>query len=284
LSFQHPNAAEVASHLSGVPFGEGYLCRCPVLGHGKGRGDHTRSLLFRDGDQSGRLLVKCFAGCPPTSILAVIRSISKLEHRQHTRAPSSQRLATSERKSTEERTRQAEVIWSRSRELGATLATTYLNKHRGLDLKGLDLSHCLRWDDARQCIVGKMTDPLTGVMTGVHRTFLDCEGRKLRRAMLGRKGVVRLTPDEEVTYGLAITEGIEDALSVILGGAGPAWSACDAGGVERFPILAGIDVVTIFADRDPRGTGEVAARACARRWLEAGKEARLWLPSAEKAL
>ena len=205
-----------------------------------------RSLLVRDGDRSGRLLVKCFAGCPPTSILAVFRSVSKLEHRQHTRAPSSKRLAAPERQSTEERTRQAEVIWNRSRESGATLATTYLNKRRGLDLNGLDLNHCLRWDDARRCLVGKMTDPLTGVMTGVHRTFLDCEGRKLRRAMLGRKGVVRLTPDKEVTFGLAITEGIEDALSVIVSGAGPAWSACDAGGVERFPILAGIDVLTIL--------------------------------------
>lgn len=239
---------------------------------------------MREGDQPNRLLVKCFAGCQPTSILATIRSASELEHRQHTRTPSIQRCAAPERQSAEERMRQAEVIWNRSRELGAPLAATYLNNDRGLHLNGLDLSHCLRWDDLRRCIVGKMTDPRIGKMTGVHRIFLDREGRKLRRAMLGRKGVVRLTPDEEVTFGLAIAEGIEDALCVILSGAGPAWSACDAGGIEKFPVLAGIDCLTIFADRDPRGTGEVAARACARRWLEAGKEARLWLPSAEKAL
>ena len=194
--------ASITRRLGGIPYNGGWLCHCPVAGHGKGRGDRTRSLLVREGDQPNRLLVKCFAGCQPTSILATIRSASESEHRQHTRTPSIQRCAAPERQSAEERMRQAEVIWNCSRELGAPLAATYLNNDRGLHLNGLDLSHCLRWDDLRRCIVGKMTDPRTGKMTGVHRIFLDREGRKLRRAMLGRKGVVRLTPDEEVTFVL----------------------------------------------------------------------------------
>jgi putative DNA primase/helicase len=28
----------------------GYLCRCPVLGHGRGRGDRHPSLLVQDGE------------------------------------------------------------------------------------------------------------------------------------------------------------------------------------------------------------------------------------------
>ena len=44
-----------------------------------------------------------------------------------------------------------------------------------------------------------------------------------------------------------------------------------AGGIESFPVLPGIEAVTIFADAD--GVGIKAAQACSKRWLEAGCEA-----------
>ena len=55
--------------------------------------------------------------------------------------------------------------------------------------------------------------------------------------MLGRQGVVRITPDEDVTYGLGIAEGVEDALAIALEW-GPAWAATSAGAIERFPVLS----------------------------------------------
>ena len=65
-------------------------------------------------------------------------------------------------------------------------------------------------------IVALMTDPVTNEPTGIHRTFLNPDGKKIERKMLGRQGVVRITPDEDVTYGLGISEGVEDALAVAL--------------------------------------------------------------------
>jgi hypothetical protein len=49
----------------------GYLCRCPVLGHGRGRGDRHPSLLVQDGETA--LLVRCYSGCEPHAILNVLR-------------------------------------------------------------------------------------------------------------------------------------------------------------------------------------------------------------------
>ena len=57
-----------------------------------------------------------------------------------------------------------------------------------------------------------MTDAVTNEPTGIHRTFLNPDGKKIERKMLGRQGVVRITPDEDVTYGLGIAEGVEDAI------------------------------------------------------------------------
>ena len=59
-----------------------------------------------------------------------------------------------------------------------------------------------------------MTDAVTGEPCGIHRTFLNPDGTKRERKMLGQQGVVRVSPDEDVTLGLGLTEGIEDALSI----------------------------------------------------------------------
>ena len=88
--------------------------------------------------------------------------------------------------------------------------------------------------------------------------------------MLGKAGVIRLSPDDQVAWGLGITEGIEDALAVLLSGWSPVWAATSAGSISRFPILAGIESLTLFADADAPGIA--AAEACAERWLAEGRD------------
>jgi hypothetical protein len=58
----------------------------------------------------------------------------------------------------------------------------------------LDLEHALRWHAEIRAVVGLMTDPITNEPVGVHRTFLDGDGAKIERRMLGRTGVVRPPP------------------------------------------------------------------------------------------
>jgi len=117
---------------------------------------------------------------------------------------------------------------------------------------------------------------VTGEACGVHRTFLAPDGRGKApgqaKMMAGRAGVVRLVPDEEVSLGLGIAEGIETALAVAqFCGWAPVWAALSAGAITRFPILRGVECLTICADGDAAGMG--AARACAERWRDAGCEA-----------
>ena len=59
-----------------------------------------------------------------------------------------------------------------------------------------------------------------------------------REKCLVKAGVIRLTPNEEVTHGLGISEGIEDGLSVLLSGWSPVWAAASAGGIKTFPVLS----------------------------------------------
>jgi hypothetical protein len=128
-----------------------------------------------------------------------------------------------------------------------------------------------------------MTDPVTNAPTGVHRTYLrpdatdviDEHGNK-KKKMLGPRGVIRLSPDDLVTEGLGITEGIEDGLAVLLSGWAPVWAASCANAIETFPVLSGIEALTIFADNGD--VGMQAAAVCADRWEAAGREVEIREP------
>ncbi len=87
---------------------------------------------------------------------------------------------------------------------------------------------------------------------------------------------VKLIDDAEVTIGLGIAEGIENALTALCAGWSPVWAAGCKGGLAKFPVLAGIDALTVFSDPEPGGVE--AARACARRWQNAGHEGTVVIP------
>jgi len=162
--------------------------------------------------------------------------------------------------------------WASSRPIPGTLAERYLIEQRGLPADVLEgREHCLRWHSPTLQMIALMVDPVTDTPCGIHRIALDRQGRKLSRKMLGKAGVVMLSPSAEVTTGLGITEGVEDGLSIVAGGWTPVWACLSAVAVARFPLLDGIEALTIFADADP--VGMKAAESCITRWHETGREA-----------
>jgi hypothetical protein len=173
------------------------------------------------------------------------------------------------------RLRRADNVWRSALPiLHGSLGWRYLTKTRGLQIDRLhDLSHALRWHPDIKAVVGLMTGPVTNAPTGIHRTFLNADATKRDKMMLGRQGVVRLSPDEDVLEGLGICEGIEDGLEILLSGWAPVWAATSAGAIERFPALPGIEALTIFRDSDEAGTN--AATACAEAWAACGREVRI---------
>jgi len=194
-----------------------------------------------------------------------------------TRARKGRQHSLGERKGECGRTAIALRTWSEAVPIGGTLAERYFLEHRKLDLRHLsEVRHALRWHGGIRAVVSLMTDPVSGQPTGVHRTFLDGDGAKIERKMLGRQGVIRLSLDDAVTTSIGIAEGLEDALAILLSGWSPVWAATSAGAIARFPILAGIEALTVFADGDPPGIR--AAEICCTRWIAADCEVRITSP------
>jgi hypothetical protein len=133
-------------------------------------------------------------------------------------------------------------------------------------------------------MLAAMTDPVANVFVGIHRTFLRPDGlgkveHGKTKMMLGGAGVIRLAPDDEITLGLGICEGIETGLALLQrAGWSAIWAAGSKGGIAKFPLLGGIECLTLFPDTDDGGGGVKAAAECAARWVAAGREAQTILP------
>jgi hypothetical protein len=183
---------------------------------------------------------------------------------------------STQRDDTAARTAYALRLWRESAPLNGTLGERHFFNFRRIDIAPLSLDHCLRWHVRIRAIVALMTDPRTGEPIGVHRTFLNEDGTKGARKMLCRQGVICLTAYDEVSMGLGLTEGVEDGLAVLVSGWAPVWVATSAGAIARFPILAGITSLAVFADQDCPGLS--AARSCCDRWNSSERETRIIAP------
>ena len=130
-------------------------------------------------------------------------------------------------------------------------------------------------------IISVMTDRITAEPTGaISRTYIH-EGRKLRKAKtLGSPaGIIRLSEDADVLEGLHIAEGLETALAGMSIGLRPMWAAGSTALMAKFPVLSGIEALTIIADRDANGAGERAAAEVASRWREAWRRTSIYAKS-----
>jgi hypothetical protein len=137
-------------------------------------------------------------------------------------------------------------------------------------------------------VVALLRDIHTDEPRAIQRIFLKTDGTdRLRdpkgKATLGSAtgAVVKLTPDEDVTFGLGIIEGVEKGLAVLAAGWSPIWVTCGTSGMSSFPCLAGIEALSIFADSDE--SGQRAAHVAARRWAEDDKHVRIVTPATRGA-
>ena len=176
-------------------------------------------------------------------------------------------------------------LFAACRGLRGTVAEEYL-RARGCAIPPADGD--LRFDPALRHpsgwvgpgLLALVTHAVTKAPLTLHRTWIRADGSKADcdppRALLGghskRHGVIRLWPDESVSMGLAIGEGVETCLSMAHAFT-PVWSCIDAGNLASLLVLDAIEALTIAADHDDAGLA--AANACARRWSAAGREVRV---------
>ena len=58
----------------------------------------------------------------------------------------------------------------------------------------------------------------------------------------------------------------------------PAWATLSDGALKKFPLIDGVERLLVLADNDANNAGAIAAEACKRRWLEAGRRVALLMP------
>jgi hypothetical protein len=145
---------------------------------------------------------------------------------------------------------------------------------RGRDLELGDeiAGEVLRWNPRVGAMVALFRNIFTGEPQAVLRTFLDRDGRKIERKFLGPVALAAVMLDsfDSVLGGLHVCEGVETGIAAHLLGLRPVWALGDAGGIERLPVLGGVDTLTILAEHCPRNA--IAVEECGCRWRAAGRE------------
>jgi Toprim domain len=260
-----------------------YLVPCPVPSHGKGRGDRSPSL--RIGDGQTRLLVHCFAGCDRLDIIDVLRRRGLLDdrhqdhHRDHHHDRHHRHHADDDRQRREreqhhaaEQHRKAAWMWSQRQPIAGSIAERYLRQIRGVTCALAPTLAFLRPSKPEHhpamisafALVDEPEPRVLGEPRGVnavHLTLLKPDGsgkadvdkpKIIVGRPLGRP--ITLAPPNDL-MGLAITEGIEDALSVHEATGLGAWAAGSAGFMPGLAdnVPSYIECITIYVDADKAG-------------------------------
>jgi putative DNA primase/helicase len=178
------------------------------------------------------------------------------------------------------------AIWDASVDLGGTLGLSYLTGPKTAGGRALDIPEgisgrvlrfhprCPWRGGSVPALVALYRDIRTDEPKAIWRCGLTLDGRKIDRMALGPKTgcAIKLAAHEDVEQGLHIGEGIETMLRAMMFGFAPAWSLGDTGGVKNFPLLPGIEVLTLCVDNDANGAGQKASAECYDRWVAAGRE------------
>jgi putative DNA primase/helicase len=244
--------------------------RAKVLCPGPGHSRRDRSLQVTLTNDDDGFLVHSFAGDDWRDCRDYVRGRLGMRIWQPTERRTRRRVIEQPRRNDNDHL--ARVIWNEAIDAHSTPVERYLTSRR---LVLPPSAEALRFHPAcpfgstrKSAMVALVRNIESNEPQAIHRTALDRTG-KMSLGPINR-GAIKLTPDEDVTIGLGIAEGIETALSMQrlpewLGS--PVWSVISASGIGKFPLLAGIETLAISADNDgARGAGEKATLEVIERW------------------
>lgn len=245
-------AEALARLLGGHAAGGGFLCRCPVKSHGKGRGDLRPSLALTNGERG--LIYNCFAGCDPRDIRAAIDRLDL------NGAPREAGALPASRAKTRTTTAAARDLWRAARPVAGTLAESYLRARQLPSTPPPTIRFLSSYPySARQffpCLIAAVQAPTRDIVA-VQLTFLHSGGRRKAdvpepRRSIGPLGVgaLRLSP---VADHLGLAEGFETAWAAQLMHEVPVWAALGNKRYLKITLPQGVTRVTIFADADAPG-------------------------------
>lgn len=178
--------------------------------------------------------------------------------------------------------------WEEARPIWGTLGHFYLGLTRGLADLPPDISprvlrfhpNCPFGEGVRHpCLIALFRDIETDEPVAVQRTAIDAAAGKIGRLSMAPTGgaAIKLTDAADVVGGLTIGEGLETVLSGLRWGHWPAWALGSAGEIAKFPVLPGIEVLSIHIENGCEANAR-AVQTCGERWAKAGREVRLIRP------
>jgi phage/plasmid primase-like uncharacterized protein len=170
--------------------------------------------------------------------------------------------------------RRALSIWREATDLRGTHGEIYLRRDRGLDCSE-NFSGFLRWHEPSGALIGLFRDIETDELRAITRIFLDPEGHKITRKFLGPVGGcgIKIDPDENVTMGIVVCEGLETGLAAKQLGYSPIWALGSSGAIRRLQVIRGIEGLTILAEAGE--TSRRDAQQCFERWRRTGREVKV---------
>jgi hypothetical protein len=157
-------------------------------------------------------------------------------------------------------------LWRRHLDLEPDVAGPVLRYHPELPWKDKLTGKLFRTN----AMVAALRDIQSNEVVGVHCTRLSPIGEKIERRFRGifAGTAVKLDADDTVIGGLHIGEGIETCLTARQLGLRPTWAICSKDPIGEFPVLSGVECLTILAEPD----AEAKVVECAQRWHAAGRE------------
>jgi hypothetical protein len=277
----------IAKRLGGEVSGYGIIC--PGPGHSR----IDRSLrVFIDPNAPGGFRVNSFAGdnwrdC--RDYVADALGVDRHRGGQATSIPRGDGQSSRVERHSEPQCKQrlALKIWAEGKPVAHTLAESYLAKRVGRIIAWPhDLrfhARCPRGDQNLPALVALLRDVRSDEPKAIQRIYLAPDGLDRLHDAMGKAtlgpaagAVCKLSPDENVALGLGIAEGIETGLSLLAKGWSPTWCTCGTANMARFPLLSGVESLTVFADHDE--PGQHSAHECAERWIVAGREVAIRTP------
>jgi len=184
--------------------------------------------------------------------------------------------------------------WRAARAIPGTPAERYLGSRclRFLDPLGRSLRFAAchpRRDhsdkiELHPALLALLRDVRDGRPCGIINIYLRPDGDDRLRDPKGKTSwgraagaAVMLSGFGEPTYSLTICEGVETGIGLLMADLAPVWCCGGSGNLSSFPVLSGVECLTVAADADP--PGQRAAAAVAKRWQRAGRDAVIVAPA-----
>ena len=257
---------------------------CPVCGGTDRFGINTRKQSWNcRGCQLGGDVIALAMHLDGTPFAVAVEMLADDVHRvQAPRLQVQPRREFIERDDELRRLELAHRLFDEAKPLGAE-AIRYF-EGRGIDIGAVPDHGGLRFHPRcpfdgqdKPCLLARYSDAITNKPRGIWRRPID--GSSKPKALGPTAGsLVRLWPDDAVEQGLVLGEGVETVLAAAtrIEHRGtllqPAWATGSAGNMAKFPVLAGIECLTLLVDHDANGAGQAAADECVARWRAAGRE------------